>query len=81
MNLLNSLSIKSRLMLLLVFAGLAIVSLGTFSALAIKKETTEAAKFIDREFESVIALSEVRAAVGNARRYEKDVFLNMGDEK
>jgi hypothetical protein len=72
MNILNKLSIRSRLILVLVFTGLAIVSLGAFSSLTIKTETNEAANFIDGEFESVVALSEVRAAVGNARRYEKD---------
>jgi methyl-accepting chemotaxis protein len=81
MNVLKSISIRARMILLLVFAGLAILSLGLFSSLTIKRQTAEAANFIASEFESVAALSEVRAAVGNARRYEKDVFLNMGDDK
>jgi methyl-accepting chemotaxis protein len=80
MFLLNGLRIQPRLLLLLVFSVLALVSMGAFSALTIQAEASRATAFIDGEFESVRALSEVRAAIGNARRYEKDIFLDMGEE-
>lgn len=80
MTLLANLRIRSRLMLLLVFSVVALVGLGAFASLTIKREADRATAFIDGEFESVRAVSDVRFAIGNARRYEKDVFLNMGDE-
>ena len=81
MPMLASFRIRSRLLLLLVFSVLALVLLGAFSSWTITREAARATDFIDLEFTSVQALSEVRAAVGNARRYEKDIFLTMGDEK
>ena len=81
MQILASFRIRSRLLLLLVFSVLALVVLGAFSSWTITREAARATDFIDLEFTSVQALSEVRAAVGNARRYEKDIFLTMGDEK
>ncbi len=80
MALLSSLRIRSRLILLLAFSVLALLALGAFSSFTIKTEADRATAFIDGEFESVRVVGEVRAAIGNARRYEKDVFLNMGDE-
>ncbi|QTN28434.1 HAMP domain-containing protein [Rhodoferax sp. AJA081-3] len=81
MNFLFNIRIRSRLLLLLAFSLAALLALGAFSSLTIQRETDRATAFIDGEFEAVQAVSEVRAAIGNARRYEKDVFLNMGDEK
>jgi methyl-accepting chemotaxis protein len=81
MPILARLRIRSRLFLLLVFSVLALLVLGGFSAYTIQTEAARATAFIDSEFEAVRALSDVRAAVGNARRYEKDIFLTMGDEK
>jgi methyl-accepting chemotaxis protein len=74
-------SIRTRLLILLVLSVTALVALGLFSAWTIQVGAGQAAGFIDVEFESVRALSAVRSSVGNARRYEKDLFLNMGDEK
>ena len=80
MNYLFNIRIRSRLLLLLAFSLAALLALGAFSSLTIQRETDRATAFIDGEFEAVQAVSEVRSAFGNARRYEKDVFLNMGDE-
>ncbi|MFZ2308498.1 MAG: methyl-accepting chemotaxis protein [Rhodoferax sp.] len=81
MTLLARLRIRSRLLLLLLFSVLALVVLGAFASITIKSEADRSTAFIDTEFESVRALSEVQAAIGNARRLEKDVLLTMGDEK
>ena len=81
MAVLTRLRIRSRLLLLLVLSVLALVALGAFSSFTIKTEADRATAFIDTEFEAVRALGDVRAAIGNARGYEKDVFLTMGDER
>lgn len=81
MNVLAGFKIRTRLLLLLGFSMSALAVLGAFSAWTIQVAAAHGSEFIEVEFESVLALGEVRSAVGNARRYEKDVFLNMGDEK
>jgi methyl-accepting chemotaxis protein len=81
MALLARLRIRSRLMLMLAFSILALMVLGAFSAFTIQNEADRATSFIDSEFESVRTLSDVQAAVGGARRYEKDIFLTMGVEQ
>jgi methyl-accepting chemotaxis protein len=80
MNALAKLQIRTRLFGLLIFSTAALLALGFFSAWTIQRGASHATDFIDVEFASVQALSDVRSAVGNARRYEKDVFLTMGDE-
>ncbi len=81
MSWLANFRIRSRLLLLLVFSVFSLVVLGGFSSWMIKREADRSTAFIDVEFASVQALSDVRAAIGNARRYEKDIFLTMGDER
>lgn len=80
MNALARFQIRTRLFGLLFFSTAALVALGLFSAWTIQVGASLATTFIDVEFASVQSLSEVRSAVGNARRFEKDLFLNMGDE-
>jgi methyl-accepting chemotaxis protein len=81
MALLARLRIRSRLMLMLAFSIMALMVLGAFSAFTIQNEANRATSFIDGEFESVRALSDVQSAVGGARRFEKDIFLTMGVEQ
>ena len=81
MAFLARLRIRSRLLLLLAFSVVALLALGIFSATTIQVEAARATAFIDSEFESERTLSEVRAAVGSARRFEKDIFLTMGNEQ
>ena len=80
MKLLQNLRIRYRLYLLLALALVGLIALGTFSTMTILREAGRATAFIDGDFESVAALSDVRTSIGNARRFEKDIFLTMGDE-
>lgn len=80
MKLLQNLRIRYRLYLLLALALVGLIALGTFSTMTILREAGRATAFIDGDFESVAALSDVRSSIGNARRFEKDIFLTMGDE-
>jgi methyl-accepting chemotaxis protein len=72
--------IRSRLVVLLVFSLLALAVVGGFAAWTIDREAARATAFIDSEFESLQVLGAVRTRMGDARRYEKDVLLTMGDE-
>ncbi len=73
--------IRSRLLLLLAFSVGALALVGAFAAFTITREAQRATDFIDAEFEAVQTLGDVRTALGNARRAEKDIFLTMGDEQ
>jgi methyl-accepting chemotaxis protein len=73
--------IRSRLWLLLAFSVGALALVGAFAAFTITREAQRATDFIDAEFEAVQTLGEVRTALGSARRFEKDIFLTMGDEQ
>ena len=72
--------IRSRLFLLLAFSVGALALLGGFAAFTITREAQRATDFIDAEFEAVQALGDVRTAMGSARRFEKDIFLTMGND-
>ncbi|WP_168224774.1 methyl-accepting chemotaxis protein [Rhodoferax aquaticus] len=78
---LANLRIRSRLVLVLVFSVLALLLLGVFASETIQTETRRATSFIDQEFGAVQVIGEVRVAMANARRYEKDLFLNMGNDE
>lgn len=80
MTWLARLRIRSRLLVLLMFSLLALAAVGGFAAWTIDREATRATEFIDSEFESLQVLGAVRTHMGDARRYEKDVLLTMGDE-
>jgi len=73
-------SIRNRLSGLLVFSALSLCVLGGYSSWTIQRVSTQAAGFIDHEFEAVRVVGEVETAIGNARRFEKDVLLTMGDD-
>ncbi|MFM6992912.1 MAG: methyl-accepting chemotaxis protein [Rhodoferax sp.] len=72
--------IRSRLVVLLVFSLLALAAVGGFAAWTIGREAARATAFIDSEFEALQGLGAVRTRMGDARRFEKDVLLTMGDE-
>ncbi|HCX82455.1 MAG: hypothetical protein A3E00_02825 [Curvibacter sp. RIFCSPHIGHO2_12_FULL_63_18] len=80
MTWLARLRIRSRLLVSLVFSVMALAALGAFAAWTIDREATRATAFIDSEFEALQALGALRTYLGDARRYEKEVLLTMGDE-
>jgi len=73
-------SIRNRLGVLLVFSALSLCLLGGYSCWTILRMANQATGFIDHEFEAVRVMGDVQTAIGNARRFEKDVLLNMGDD-
>lgn len=74
-------SIRNRLGVLLIFSAVSLCVLGGFSSWTILRVSTQATGFIDHEFEAVRVVGEVQTAIGNARRFEKDVLLTMGDDR
>ena len=77
---LSAVSVRAKLALLVGAATaslLLVVAAGAFGARHLGERTHS---IVDRDFAAVRSLGELRAQVGNLRRYEKDMFLNMGDE-
>jgi len=80
MELINRISIRTRLMGLLVFSVVFLCLLGAFSTWTILRLSEQATDFIDHEFETVRTVGSIQTTVRDARRYEKDVLLTMGDD-
>ncbi|HWH74388.1 MAG TPA: methyl-accepting chemotaxis protein [Methylibium sp.] len=81
MTWLAALLIRTRLLLLLALSSLVLVALGLYSGLQLSLEAQRADDTLRSTLAAVGLLAEIRAGVGNARRYEKDQFLNLGDEE
>ena len=81
MNFLTHLSIRSRLLALVAFSVTFLWLLGGFSSFTISRLSGLATGLIDNEFETVRAVGSVQAAIRDARGFEKDVLLTMGDDQ
>ena len=80
MDFINRLQIRSRLLLLLLVFGVVVAALGVQGWLQLSGEARQADDMLKHNVSVMHHLGDLRAGVGNARRYEKDLFLNMGDE-
>ena len=78
---LEHISIRTRLAVLLVFSVVSLWLLGSFSSWTILRVSSQATAFIDHEFEAVRVVGGVQTAISDARRFEKDVLLTMGDDQ
>ena len=81
MKWIDTISIRTRLGALLVFSVLSLWLLGGFSSWTILRISGQATGFIDHEFEAARVVGGVQTAISDARRYEKDVLLTMGDDQ
>jgi methyl-accepting chemotaxis protein len=81
MNLLLRLSVAAKLAAIVGVALLTLASTTGHSLLGLLAARDVAIEVIDHDLAGMKRLGQARASVGNLRRYEKDMFLNMGDEK
>jgi methyl-accepting chemotaxis protein len=81
MNEHSMMTIRSRLVLLssLSCAALLAVALGMMGAL--NSVANRNARLLDGELVAQRALDAAQSGIGNTRRYEKDLFLNISDPK
>ena len=80
MQMMARVTIRTRLMTLLIFSVAFVWILGAFSSFTIQGIAHQATSFIDNEFEAVRVVAGIQVAIRDARRYEKDVLLTMGDD-
>ncbi|MBL0148437.1 MAG: HAMP domain-containing protein [Ideonella sp.] len=77
---LQNLSIRLRLYLLGLAAMLAMVGIGGFSLYSQREFGQMFSRYSANDVESLAQIAHLRAGVGNLRRFEKDMLINIGDE-
>lgn len=74
-------SVKNRLRFITLSWLVSLLILGGIGLGALIDTTHSQRRFMEGSFVTAVDASEIRAAVGNLRRYEKEMFLNFGDEE
>jgi len=80
MQFIEHVTIRTRLITLLVFSVAILWVLGSFSSYTILRISQQATSFIDNEFEAERVVGDIQVAIRDARGHEKDVLLTMGDD-
>jgi len=76
---LSDFTIKARLFALAALAVLAMLVVGLQGLRSLSASQAQFVHYVDNDVESLTQLAGVRAGVGNLRRYEKDLLINMAD--
>ncbi len=79
MKTLSSLSVKARLGLLVLLALTGVLLVAGVGLFGLSKNTASARIVTERHLPAEGLIGELRAGVGNLRRFEKDAFLNTGN--
>jgi methyl-accepting chemotaxis protein len=78
---LRNYTIRARLLALGLLAVLALLLIGGDGLWSMSQSRQEFEHYVASDVASLAQLSEVRAGVGNLRRYEKDILINMAESK
>jgi len=78
---LRSISVKTRLFWLAGLAALALLALTGVQVFMVEQINRQTAALMDGPLAGAQALAQAGVSVGNSRRYEKDLFLNIADAK
>ncbi|MEO6278762.1 methyl-accepting chemotaxis protein [Roseateles sp.] len=78
---LSDYTIKARLLALAAIAVLAMLGVGLQGLRSLSQNQAEFAHYVENDVEALTHLAGVRAGVGNLRRYEKDMLINLADAK
>ena len=78
---LSDFTIKARLLALAALAVLAMLVVGLQGLRSLAQSKAEFVHYVDNDVEALTQLAGIRAGVGNLRRYEKDLLINLADAK
>ena len=78
---LSDFTIKARLLALAALAVVAMLVVGLQGLRSLAQSKAEFVHYVGNDVESLTQLAGVRAGVGNLRRYEKDLLINLADAK
>jgi methyl-accepting chemotaxis protein len=78
---LSNFTIKARLYALAALAITAMLVIGLHGLWSLSQAKAKFVHYIDNDVESLTQLANIRAGVGNLRRYEKDTLINLADAK
>ncbi len=74
-------TIRARLYALAGLSMLAMLTIGGSGLWSLSQAREQFAHYQDNDVTSLVILAEIRAGVGNLRRYEKDLLINLADPK
>ena len=78
---LRNYTIRARLYALAAMAIGAMLLIGGYGLLSQMHSREDFSHYVDNDVEALTQLANIRAGVGNLRRYEKDMLINLGDSK
>jgi methyl-accepting chemotaxis protein len=76
---LRNLSIRVRLYALGLLSLAAMASTGAFGLFSLSEASRAVENYTRNEVGSLVQLANMRAGVGNLRRFEKDMLINLAD--
>ncbi len=78
---LSDFTIKARLLALAALAVLGLLIVGLQGLYSLSQSNDRFSHYVGNDVESLTQLAGIRAGVGNLRRYEKDLLINLADPK
>ncbi len=78
---LRNYTIRTRLYVLAVLAVLAMLVIGGNGLWSLSRAKAQFKHYVGNDVETLTQLASVRAGIGNLRRYEKDLLINLVDDK
>lgn len=81
MDTFSTMTIRGRLLLLAAVSSVALLAIALAMMAALNSVANRHASLLDGELFAQRALDAAQAGIGNTRRYEKDLFLNIADAK
>ncbi|MET0518152.1 MAG: methyl-accepting chemotaxis protein [Burkholderiaceae bacterium] len=76
---LRNYTIRARLYALAVLAITTMLLIGGDGLWSLAQSRAQFSHYVDNDVESLTQLADIRAGVGNLRRYEKDTLINLAD--
>ncbi len=78
---LSDFTIKARLLALAALAVLGMLIVGMQGLRSLSQSKADFVHYVDNDVQALTLLAGIRAGVGNLRRYEKDLLINLADAK